>query len=121
MTDTAETWTQRIAWTALVAIVVGGITWAGWITIEINKKIDAEYIENNGPYSRQEMKIHSEISDLKARDIVILSKLEGEFSNTVRANTEAIIQLKEQMKYNNMIWERVIKELESDTQKPNKN
>ena len=114
MTDNLDTWTSRIAWISLVAIVIGGSAWAGWMTIEINDKIPHSDMADLSSYSRDSAWIKNEISSLKENNKRLVTRIEGEFSRTIKANTEAIIQLKEQMKYNNKIWERVITKIEKE-------
>ena len=107
-----ETWTQRIAWTALVAIVIGGISWAAWATVEIHNKVEYVDLEDHSPYSQDKIWIAAELSTLKVTCQHLQLKLDGEFSKTIKANTEAIIQLKEQMRYNQQMWDRMLQQLE---------
>lgn len=110
--DKSETWTQRIAWAALVAIVLGGTTWASWISIELNNKLDCDMLLDISAYSVDKQLIKNEIATLKRDTERMMTKVEGKFADTLDANTQAIIQLKEQMRYNNMILERIIKKID---------
>ena len=108
MSNNAETWTQRIAWMSLVALVAGGISWAGWATIELNSKIPRGDLELISPYYKDKAWINNELISLRTHDDFLLAKLDGEFSKTIRANTEAIILLKEQMKNNEKLLEKMV-------------
>lgn len=100
MTDTAETWTQRIAWASLVSIVVGGISWAAWISNELNGKLSIHELDSVSPYTRDRLYIDSEIKSIRA-------KIDGEFTKIVQQNTEAIIRLQEQLAYNSIILKKI--------------
>ena len=104
----SETWTQRIAWMALVALVAGGVSWCGWATIELNSKITQDDLELVAPYYKDKTWISNELISLRTHDDFLLAKLDGEFSKTIRANTEAIILLKEQMKNNEKLLEKMV-------------
>lgn len=83
----AETWTQRIAWALIVGMVVGAITWAGWLSIETVGKVDVEVLRDNN------RTLHERISKLEER-------VEGPFLSAISNNTEATIRVEE--KVNNL-------------------
>ena len=113
MTDTAETWTQRIAWTALIALIIGGITWAGWITIEINDRITYHDLENHAPYMKDKVWITREIHNIRNENTLLLEKIDTDLAGVLRNNTEAIIQLREQMRYTNKVLEKLTEKKEN--------
>ena len=116
MTDNLETWTGRIAWMALVGIVIGGISWAGWMTIEMNNKVSHIEVESDIRYNNDRTWLISEIETLKVNDNILIERVNvlpaADLRRTIQDNTNAIIQLREQMKFNNQVLETVIRKMD---------
>ena len=89
--ETFENWAQKIAWASLVGIVAGGVSWAGWTTIEMNQKVDRKEVETFPyPYLQDRGHIMSTLERLA-------SKVDTQLEMVVNNNTQAIIRLQEQM------------------------
>ena len=89
--ETFENWAQKIAWASLVGIVAGGVSWAGWTTIEMNQKVDRSEVEKFPyPYLQDRGHIMSTLERLN-------SKVDNQLEMVVNNNTQAIIRLQEQM------------------------
>lgn len=112
--DQADNWTQRIAWTSIIAIVISGCAWCGWISIEITNKLDRSEIATGIPFPYNEDKVWVRENIVKInRDLDSLDqKIDVKLSETIAANTRAIVELREQMKYNQIMWERIIESIE---------
>lgn len=109
-----NTFMQKTAWTLATGIIMGGVSWAGWLTIETVDKVSYEEfneLKNNLPYPylKDEPWIKREISSLN-------NVVNNNLAAVIKANTEAIIRLEEQLKYNQKIFERIERKIDNDQQ-----
>lgn len=86
MTNSFADWKDRIAWGAVLGIVVGGAGWAGWITTEVTNHVSAseviDVINHSAPYVRDRELILSKIDTSE--------RTEGRLAVVIEQNTKAI-------------------------------
>ena len=86
MTNNFSEWKDRIAWGAVICIVVGGSSWAGWVTTNLNQHVSAnevaDIVQNSAPYLRERELILSKLDSTE--------RTEERLARVIEQNTKAI-------------------------------
>lgn len=84
MTKSFSDWKDRIAW----GVVVGGATWAGWVTTQLGTRLSSEevaqMISNSAPYIKDRQLILSKLEAAERNEERMLKVIE---QNTRAINT----------------------------------
>lgn len=86
---------SRIAQPVAAIFAGGAISWAAWMSIELNSKLDESHVQGilaQAPYLKDKEDIHHQLKRISAM-------VDTQFAQIITNNTTAIVRLEEQMKH----------------------
>lgn len=86
MTESFDKWKDKLLFWGMTAFIMGGVSWAAWITIETTSHIDskeaAEIVHTSAPYLKDRELIRSQVESA--------AETGKDMRRVIEKNTEAI-------------------------------